>query len=292
MASIAVVKRDGSRTDVRDSKGKWLATFTRGAYTVIVAGPRRRFAEGNASVSHAKWVRTYPTPFAGKVRQSWLERALAANHARVPDILALAMQYIRGAPPILDNGVQVAGDARYGPGTETNRQEGSDFNDYLGIAWTYDGEPVDSPEPNQFRCLDCSGYIRMLWGYRHNLPGAGFTDHIPLSLEPQADGASIPRRAFQIYDSAPGIVVIANGSSTSDLSVLEIGDLVFFDADTGDGPQIDHVGMYLGRDQDDRHRFISSRKRRNGPTLGDYHGASLLDGTGLYARSFCAARRL
>ena len=67
---------------------------------------------------------------------------------------------------------------------------------------------------------------------------------------------------------------------------------MFFDADTKDGPQIDHVGMYLGRDVDRRYRFISSRKQRNGPTLGDYHGASLLDGTGLYARSFCAVRRI
>jgi hypothetical protein len=50
--------------------------------------------------------------------------------------------------------------------------------------------------------------------------------------------------------------------------------------------------MYLGRDADRRYRFISSRKRRNGPTLGDYHGASVLDGTGLYARSFCGVRRI
>jgi hypothetical protein len=34
------------------------------------------------------------------------------------------------------------------------------------------------------------------------------------------------------------------------------------------------------------------RKGANGPTLGDVRGASLLDGPGLYARSFRSARRL
>jgi hypothetical protein len=52
-------------------------------------------------------------------------------------------------------------------------------------------------------------------------------------------------------------------------------------------PQIDH-----GRDADRRHRFISSRKKHNGPTLGDYKGASLLDGTGFFAKPFCAVRRI
>jgi hypothetical protein len=73
---------------------------------------------------------------------------------------------------------------------------------------------------------------------------------------------------------------------------LQTGDLVFFDADPSDDPAIDHVGMFLGRDEAGRSRFISSRKSPNGPTLGDVHGASLLDGTGLYARSFRSARRL
>ena len=103
---------------------------------------------------------------------------------------------------------------------------------------------------------------------------------------------SIPRRAHQIYANAPGILVVRRGDETDRLSRLEVGDLVFFDADTADGRQIDHVGMYLGRDHDRRYRFISSRKRRNGPTLGDYRGASVLDGTGLYARSFCGVRRI
>lgn len=77
-----------------------------------------------------------------------------------------------------------------------------------------------------------------------------------------------------------------------DFSQIGIGDLVFFDADESEGTQIDHVGMYLGLDSENHYRFISSRKEANGPTLCDHRGKSNLDGTGLYARSFRAVRRL
>jgi hypothetical protein len=70
------------------------------------------------------------------------------------------------------------------------------------------------------------------------------------------------------------------------------GDLVFHDASTNDGADIDHVGIYLGKDDRGGHRFISSRKTANGPTMGDAGGVSLLNGNGLYAKSFVAARRL
>jgi cell wall-associated NlpC family hydrolase len=286
-------RRRGSHLEVRDGDGRWLATFTDDARTVLLAGPRRSFGEGRVAVSHARWVRSFPAPFAGRLDPGWLREALAANAARVADVLAIAMQYIRRAPPLDDeNGLQIAGDARYGPGGQENREEGSDFNDYLGVTATYPGEAPDPPERRQFRCLDCSGYLRMVWGYRHHLPGAGYEDRVPLSVGPKPDRSTMPRRAHQIFDSAPGVVVISRQRPVTDFAPLQVGDLVFFDADTGDGPQVDHVGMYLGRDLDGRYRFISSRKARNGPTLGDYHGASLLDGTGLYARSFCGARRL
>jgi len=294
MANQAVVQRTRDQaTEIRDTGGKWLGTFTPGAYTVLLAGPRRSFSEGEASVSHAKWVRAYPRPFAGTVDGQWLQRALAANQARVPDVLAIAMQYIRGAPAKHEGGLQIAGDAHYGPkGPDGKRLERSDFNDYLGITWTYPDEPPDPPEAKRLHCLDCSGYMRMIWGFRHHLPGAGYRDQVPLSRSSRLDRTTIPRRSFQIFKSAPGIVVLPRGTAPPDPSRLQIGDLVFFDADPDDGPRIDHLGMYLGRDLDGRHRFISSRKTRNGPTLADTGGPSLLDGTGLYARSFCAARRL
>ena len=88
------------------------------------------------------------------------------------------------------------------------------------------------------------------------------------------------------------MLTIDSTVQVTDFSRLQPGDLVFFDADAGDGPQVDHVGIYLGPDTGGHHRFLSSRKSANGPTLGDTSGKSLLDGTGLYAKSFRAARRL
>ena len=40
------------------------------------------------------------------------------------------------------------------------------------------------------------------------------------------------------------------------------------------------------------HRFVLNRKKTDGPTLRDYNGRSILEGTGLYAASFHAVRRL
>jgi cell wall-associated NlpC family hydrolase len=89
-----------------------------------------------------------------------------------------------------------------------------------------------------------------------------------------------------------GVTIIGSGEAGTHFERLQAGDLVFFDADPLDGPAIDHVGMFLGQDEAGHWRFVSSRKSPNGPTMGDLHGASLLDGTGLYARSFRSARRL
>lgn len=88
-------------------------------------------------------------------------------------------------------------------------------------------------------------------------------------------------------------MTIANrGAQVVELDALDAGDLVFFDASADDATAIDHVGLYLGADADGHHRFVSSRKTADGPTFGDLGGASILDGSGLYARSFRAARRL
>ncbi|HEY5805209.1 MAG TPA: NlpC/P60 family protein [Lysobacter sp.] len=275
---------------------RWLASFTSGAHTVILPGPLRTFREGEHVVRHATWVRTYPQPFhEAAFDPGWLALALEANSCGEPDVLALAMQYVSGSAALYaddDPLLQIAGDASYGPRTGDTREEGSDFNDYLGLPWHYDDEATDRPEPRQLRCLDCSGYVRMVFGYRRNLS----TDdpaNIPLCRSPRGDKAGIPRRAHEIASHAPGVVVA--GPSARQLtyfSALAAGDLVFFNADPDDGPQIDHVGIYLGLDGAGHRRFISSRKRANGPTLGDIGGRSILDGDGTYARAFCAARRL
>jgi hypothetical protein len=268
------------------------AVLTDGARSVVLVGPTRRFEEASAksAVVTTAWVRVLPAPFAGTMdvaTSDWLKAAL--TDAR-PDILALSMQYIAGAPPLFDDHrVQIAGDADYGPLNERGaRREGADFNDYLGQAWSFDDGKRRRPRGDMLHSLDCSGFIRMVWGFRSGLP---------LARGAVTVGNAIPRRAVQMDAMAPGVVIIARRPTTetrippSPKDRLQPGDLVFFDADPSDGAAVDHVGIFLDKDRDGHLRFISSRKGANGPTLGDDHGASLLDGTGLYARSFRSARR-
>lgn len=283
------------RIEVRNEDNQWLGTFTLDSYTVTTTGPERTFTEKDVEVNHSIWVRTLPQPFDGTVDYTWLAKALDANQQEVADILAMAMQYIKGAPPLVLDGLQIGGDASYGPIKDGKRQENADFNDYLGIDWHYPNEdpPIDKPEKKEFRCLDCSGYIRMIWGYRHNFAGSGYIDRIPLSRRITSDLSAIPRRSWEICDAGPGIIIIPNRDrQVTDLTQMEIGDLVFFDADTEDGNRIDHLGMYIGIDRKGQHRFISSRKSLNGPTFRDNDkGKSVLDEC-IYGRRFRAVRRL
>ena len=255
---------------------EWVATFTIGCYTTTLAGPVRTFSETYRSegathtvkVTHSTWVRAAPGPVDANIDERWLSCALAANQSGTPDALAIAMQYVKHAPPILLGDLQIAGDASYGPLLPSGkRDEGSDFNDYLGLRWLYPADVPDQPEASQYRCLDCSGYIRMVWGYRHHLPDAGYSDSIPLSRRPHSN-TTLPRRSFELYEGATGILLIEHtGTRPTDLDILDVGDLVFFDADDEDGTRLDHLGMYLGSDESGARRFISSRKTPNGPTL-------------------------
>lgn len=268
-----------ARTVVSDANG-WVATFTGGARTVALRGTSRTFTEPSAAQPFvtSTWVRVLPQPYDGSfdaADEAWLD---AAVNDGSDDIIQTAMNFVEGAP----------NDADYGPldPLTGKRAEGSDFNDYLGISWTY-GNTVDNPEADQINSLDCSGYMRMVWGY---------TGGLPMSLNP--DGQSIPRKSYQMLDSmpGPGIIVAPNtGAQLTDMSKLQAGDIVFFDADTGDGTQIDHVGMYIGLDANGKHRYISSRKNINGPTFGtDFDGQggkSILNGTGYWAKAFRAVRR-
>ena len=273
-----------SRTLVYNSSKRLVATFTDGTRTVALVGPSRTFREATYttnSVTTTAWVRLLATPFTGTVSEPWLTARLADTS---PDLLAVAFQYVVGAGPLVDgSGRQYAGDADYGPlAADGTRIEGSDFNDYLGVAWTYPSG-TDTPEADQFRSLDCSGFVRMVFGYRGG---------VPLGLRPDS-GAHLPRRAAEQEAAAPGITVIANrGTVPSSRTVLQAGDLVFFDASTDDGTAIDHVGIFLGRDDVGNDRFISSRKTANGPTMGDLAGRSVLNGTGYYASAFRSARRV
>jgi cell wall-associated NlpC family hydrolase len=272
------------RTAVYDPDGVWVATFTDDARTVRLKGEPRTLRERTAKdIRNTHWVRVLDSAFTGSVDVAWLE---AARVDTTNDVIARSLQYIEGARAITSQvtGLQIAGDAHYGPLVDGARQEGSDFNDYLGVTWTYPDGQRDANEAAQKGSLDCSGFMRMLWGYRHRVPLTGGSD---------GGGRALPRRAVQMLASGPGVVTISNdGTIPDDVTRLFVGDLVFFDASTDDGSDVDHVGMYLGRDIDGHPRFISSRKAIDGPTFGDYSGASTLDGAGLYARSFRAARRL
>lgn len=269
-----------NRTIVLDANAEWAATFTDGARTVTFAGPPRSFSEASttATVHTRVWARLIFAPYDGSDPTTML--ASLRKDTDPNDLLGTAAQYLAHAPAVFNSdGTQIAGDADYGPlQADGTRQEGSDFNDYLGVSWTYADGTVDAPETAQFRSLDCSGFVRMIFGFRHGMP---------LSLSPTGNGAALPRRAVQMDADAPGVWMTA-----PNLSMLAAGDLVFFDASTDDGTAIDHVGIYLGQDSEGHYRFVSSRKSANGPTLGDLKGSSILDGTGLYARTFRSARRL
>jgi hypothetical protein len=115
---------------------------------------------------------------------------------------------------------------------------------------------------------------------------------VPLSLRPRS-GSTLPRRSFEIYVGGPGVILVPDtGSQVLNLTAFDIGDLVFFDASDDDKGRLDHVGLFLGRDTRGAHRFLSSRKIPNGPTLADRGHRSVLDGSEYYAQAFRAVRRL
>lgn len=276
------------QTHVYDPRHRQVAELTAGARSVLVHGAKRTFKEPTtrAKVTTDAWVRKLRDPYAGgRFRQAPFRRELAGLlKARSDDLLAISMQYIVGAKPKKDaQGRVYRGDAHYGPLVDGQRQEGSDFNDYLGVAWKYYDGSVDKPEKKQVGSLDCSGFVRMVLGYRMGWP-----------LENQQHTRKrIPRRATEIERYAPGRVIIPNtGARPANLSQLQAGDLLFWNADPLDGPAIDHVGIFLGRDSLGDYRFISSRKSVDGPTMGDVRGPSVLNRKGkLYSDSFRAAKR-
>lgn len=270
------------RSVVTDNHGSWVATFTQGSRSVTIAGPERTFSEPTAAspVVTSTYVRLLPEPYSGTVDTKWLE---AARVDPSPDLLAIAAQYIDGSPAIHDEaGIRIAGDASYGPlMADGKRAEGADFNDYFGMTWDYPEGP-DSPEPKEINALDCSGFVRMVFGYR-----GGY----PMTRSPAEN--RLPRRSYQMHESGPGTIIQQDkGTQLKAYKNIQAGDLVFFDAEEDPAGQMDHVGVYLGQDTAGKHRFISSRKSFDGPTMGDTNGRSILDGTGHYAKSFRAVRRL
>ena len=279
-------RTDPDRSVVVDEVGAEVATFTDGASTVVLAGPERRFEEDTAEhgVTTDRWVRVLPEPFDGEVDAAWLTAALATD---LPDVLEVLTRYWTGAPDqVADDGVLISAEAGYGPlQTDGSRPVGSDWHDFRGVEATSSNRLHRADEAH-YRSLDCSGYVREIYGVRFGLP---------LTRRPDG-GASLPRRAKHQAATAPGVVPIADTGGQVDparLDRLQAGDLVFFDAPSNDDRAIDHVGVYLGVDDGGHHRFVHSRMSVNGPTMGgDQHGTSVVDGDGFFARGFRATRRL
>ncbi|MEV6124368.1 NlpC/P60 family protein [Streptomyces sp. NPDC052077] len=220
-------------------------------------------------------VRLLDKPFTGEWTPALAAQILSWAVATTPDILDRAAAYITGAPPVYDpalGGAQVAGQALYGPtAPDGTRLEGGDFHRYMGLPWTFPNGESQGTAPMWARTLDCSGFLRMLFGW---WGGVGMVRHRDF------DGLVLPRQAKDLAVSGPGAIIAQATGSPPPLTDLLPGDVLYFNADPAD-PEIGHCGIYFGGDQHGRPRFISSRKSANGPTFGDLGAASVLTGPGL-----------
>jgi hypothetical protein len=285
--------------------GSWTLTATDSTFTHGRVGYRVLASSGNTALpikarfddltvsgtwidpptlTHDKWVRVLPSAFTGTWNASVEQqvRDLAASTA--PDALEFTTRFQAFAPPGLDSqGRQVFGDAGYGPlDTDGTREEGADFYEYMGGPWDFpNGEHKDDSGPAWQGFLDCSGFVRMVYGLHMGLPMVFGHDY---------NGVNMPRTSANLADHGPGVVVSSSSSAPPSLANIQIGDTVYFDAEADDG-DIDHVGIHVGVDQHGLQRFISSRKSGNGPTFADLGGDSVLTGTGLYAQTLRIIRR-
>ncbi|MEV1077781.1 NlpC/P60 family protein [Streptomyces sp. NPDC050211] len=288
-----------ARSVLRGGDGQIKAVFTDGARTATLTGPARTFQEPTSTaskVSTTEWVRLMPEPWSkGAEQKKWFKDWYAEyRDSKEDDLFAIAFQYVAGTPEKKDEqGTVYAGDANFGPlntaGGEGGdlRLEESDFYDYLGVPYPFRDGAVGQPESMRARSLDCSGFIRMVLGYRARYP--------LMSSDTSGDG--LPRTANGMARSKEGVDILPlAGISAKDrpsaIDQLQPGDLVFFKLDTRTGQRLDHVGMVLGHDTEGHLIFVSSREEVNGPTIGDVGGVSRLDGNGYYAKTLRSAKRL
>ncbi|WP_030693863.1 NlpC/P60 family protein [Streptomyces globisporus] len=288
-----------ARSVLRGADGQVEAVLTDGARTAKLTGPARTFAEPTSTaskVSTTDWIRLMPEPWSkGAEKEKWFKEWYAEYaDSKEDDIFAFAFQYVAGAPQRKDaQGIAFAGDANFGPLNTTGaeggdlRLEQSDFYDYLGVRYPFRDGTVGAAEAVRARSLDCSGYMRMVLGYRARYP--------LMSSDKSGDG--LPRTANGMARSKRGVDVLpltgtAPQNRPSAIDQLQPGDLVFFKLDTRTGQRLDHVGMVLGHDTEGHLIFVSSREEVNGPTIGDIGGVSRLDGNGYYAKTLRSAKRL
>jgi hypothetical protein len=288
-----------ARSVLRGADGQVKVVLTDGARTAKLTGPARTFEEPASTaskVSTTDWVRLMPEPWTeGAEKEKWFQEWYAKNAgSKEDDLFAYAFQYVAGAPLRKDEkGVAIAGDANFGPLNTTNAETGdlrleqSDFYDYLGLRYTFRDGVSGTPEAMRARSLDCSGYIRMVLGYRARYP--------LMSSDKSGDG--LPRTANGMARSDRGVDVLPLKGITAEdrptaIDQLQPGDLVFFKLDTRTKERLDHVGIVLGHDTEGHLIFVSSREEINGPTIGDVGGVSRLDGNGYYAKTLRSAKRL
>ena len=217
--TLAFVRRtDPPRTVVQDAKGDTVAVLTDGARTARLVGPTRTFVEPaftKRSVVTDAWIRLAPVEWsAGAETASWFAPWLTAALAdRSPDVFGAAMQYVHGAPAAKDAaGIRYAGDASFGPLSATDpdgREERSDFLDYLGVPWTFPDGGLRQPQKDRYGDVDCSGFVRLVYGYRMGYP-------LRVTNNP---GPGLPRRAFAIASIGPGVVVVPNKGNCPTTSV-------------------------------------------------------------------------
>jgi hypothetical protein len=266
--------QDPPRTLLR-SDDALVATLTHGARTVVVRGRQRTFTERattEASVRTRDWVHIAERAFAGELTDSWASYLLGLIGTDTHDVLATSLQYLAGTPELRDaNGVRYAGDAGFGFLNTDEIRDGADFYDFLGVPWRFpDHDKIRRPSTRWKRQLDCSGYLRIVYGYRHGITlyhGNGAVD-------------GLPRSAWAMADHAPSVVIASTARSDrapKDLSRLQPGDAVFFALHDERPGDISHSGICLGPDGEDRIRFVSSRGTINGPSFGDVAGDGVID---------------
>ncbi|MEU3722795.1 NlpC/P60 family protein [Streptomyces sp. NPDC031705] len=292
--------RSPDRSVLRDGTGQVLATFTDGARTATLTGPSRTFTEPANTTSRVvteNWVRLMPEQWkAGAENQQWFKDWFTKYFgSQEDDVFAMAFQYGDQAPVKKDaQGTAYAGDASFGPlnpnGSAGNdlRLEQSDFYDYLGKPYAFRNGVTKQPQAPRYRSMDCSGFVRTVFGYRARYP---------LMPDDTPGAAGLPRTANGMARSRLGTDVIPlKGVGAADrptsIDVIQPGDLLFFKLDARTKDRLDHTGIYLGTDTDGHKIFISSREEANGPTIGDKGGTSRLDGNGYYATTLRSAKRL
>ncbi|AVH55947.1 MULTISPECIES: NlpC/P60 family protein [Streptomyces] len=288
--------KNPERTVLRGAEGQVLATFTDNARTATLRGPSRTFSESANTTSKVvteDWVRLMPEPWTkGAEKEKWFKDWFKEYYgSQEDDIFAYSFQYVQGAPVKKDDeGIPYAGDAVFGPFKPdgVDRLEQNDFYDYLGIPYTFRDGTTMPARQDRYRALDCSGFMRMIWGYRARHP----------LMATNTAGDGLPRTADGMARSKVGVDIIKlQGPAPwytrpKNIDVLQPGDLLFFKMDHRTGNHMDHVALYLGLDTDGHRVFISSRKEVNGPTMGDKGGASRIDGNGFYAGLLRSAKRL